>query len=181
MVREFACLSLVPLLASAAFGQIDTPQFESADVHVSAHTPNPNMRGGGSIRGGRYEIRTANMVDLIRTAYGVEADKVLGGPSWLEWDRFDVIAKAPPATSIETARLMLQGLLADRFKLVVHKDTKPLASYALTSGKGKPKLKESDGSGETGCKQTLPGQGAPRGGPQPVLRAIPEILYPAAT
>jgi uncharacterized protein (TIGR03435 family) len=174
MVREFACLSLVPLLASAAFSQTDTPQFESADVHVSAHTPNPNMRGGGSIRGGRYEIRMANMVDLIRTAYGVEADKVLGGPSWLEWDRFDVIAKAPPATSIETARLMLQGLLADRFKLVVHKDTKPLASYALTSGKGKPKLKEADGSGETGCKQTLPGQGAPRGEPRPVG---PEVSY----
>ena len=176
MLREFACLSLVPLLPCIGFGQADTPQFESADVHVSAHNPNPIMRGG-TIRGGRYEIRMATMVDLIRTAYGIDADKVLGGPSWLEWDHFDVIAKVPPATSIETAKLMLQGLLADRFKLAVHKDTKPLASHALTIGKGKPKLKEADGSGETGCNRTMPGPAAPRGEAQPARRVIPEVSY----
>jgi uncharacterized protein (TIGR03435 family) len=173
MAREFACLSLVPLLACTAFSQAGAPQFEIADVHVSTHTPNPNMRGG-AIRGGRYELRMATLVDLIRTAYSVDADKVLGGPSWLEWDRFDVMAKVPPATSIDTAKLMLQGLLAERFKLVVHKDTKPLASHALTIGKNKPKLKEADGSGETGCKPALPAAG-PRGEPQ--LRLAPEISY----
>jgi len=59
------------------------------------------------------------MLDLIKTAYRVDADTVFGGPSWLDWDRFDVIAKVPPATSSETVGLMLQALLADRFKLVV--------------------------------------------------------------
>ena len=54
------------------------------------------------------------MLDLIKTAYGVDPDTVVGGPSWLESDRFDVTAKAPPATSAETANLMLQELLADR-------------------------------------------------------------------
>lgn len=176
MVRELACLSLVSLLACTAFGQTDTPQFETADVHVSAHTPNPNMRGG-FIRGGRYEIRAANMVDLIRVAFAVDADKVLSGPSWLEWDRFDVIAKVPPSTSIETAKQMLQGLLADRFKLVVHKDIKPVNSFALTAGKAKPKLKESDGSGESGCKPTLPGTAGARAQPQPIGRTIPEFSY----
>ena len=75
------------------------------------------------------------MVDLIRTAYGVDADKVLGGPSWLESDRFDVIAKAPPSATPETAKLMLQALLAERFKLVVHTDSHALPGFVLTVGK----------------------------------------------
>ena len=106
---------------------------------------------GGVLRGGRYELRNATMVDLIRIAYGVEAEKVLGGPNWLEFDRFDVSAKAPTATPPETLQLMLQALLADRFKLAVHKDSKPLSVFVLSMGKGKHKLKEADGVG-TGCQ-----------------------------
>ena len=97
----------------------------------------------------------------------MDPDKVLGGPSWLETDRFDIIAKAPNATSPDTQKLMLQALLADRFKLVVHKDTKSLPGYALTVGKGKPKLKESEGAGSPGC-QGLP-QPAP---PAPVVYLV---------
>jgi uncharacterized protein (TIGR03435 family) len=95
------------------------------------------------------------MLDLIKTAYGVDADTVFGGPSWLETDRFDVIAKAPANTPPEAVKLMLQALLADRFKLVVHKDTKPIQGFVLTAGKGKPKLREADGSGEPGCQDQL--------------------------
>ncbi len=107
---------------------------------------------GGALRGGRFEVRTATMVDLISLAYEMESDKVLAGPSWLDWDRFDVAAKAPPATTRENLNLMLQKLLAERFQLVVHKDTKPMPAYALTVGKGKPKMKEGTGSGEPGCQ-----------------------------
>jgi len=91
------------------------------------------------------------MLDLIKTAYGVDADLVFGGPSWLEWDRFDVTAKYAVNTPPATVKLMLQALLADRFKLVVHKDTRPVMGFLLTGGNGKAKLKEADGSGETGC------------------------------
>jgi uncharacterized protein (TIGR03435 family) len=88
---------------------------------------------------------------------------VIGGPSWLEFDRYDVVAKAPSAASAETIKSMLQALLADRFKLVVHKDTKPVPQYVLTVGKGRPKLKESDGSGEKGCQGQPPPQNLPPG------------------
>jgi uncharacterized protein (TIGR03435 family) len=104
---------------------------------------------------GRYEFNSATMVDLIRTAYNVDADKVLGGPNWLESDRFDVLAQTPPKTTPDSAKLMLQSLLADCFKLVLHKDAHALPTYALSVGKGGSKLKESDGSGETGCKMTI--------------------------
>lgn len=161
MFRPSAGIALLALTAGFAFGQLADapPAFDLADVHASAPTTNPFARGG-VMRGGRYEVRTATLVDLIRMAYNVDADKVVGGPSWLETDRFDVIAKAPAATTAETARLMLQRLLADRFKLVVHTDTKPLSVFVLSLGKGKPKLKEADGSGNGGC------QGVPQN-PQP--------------
>jgi uncharacterized protein (TIGR03435 family) len=152
MMRAFACLSFSALLASTAFSQSTEtpPTFEAADVHVSPRVTNPYMKGPFH-HDGTYELRTASMLDLIVTAYGVNSDKVYGGPSWLEMDRFDVIAKVPDGATPEMRKMMLQALLVDRFKLVVHNDTKPMPAYALTVGK-KPQLKEADGSGETGCK-----------------------------
>jgi uncharacterized protein (TIGR03435 family) len=133
------------------------PKFEAADIHVSAKIQNPFVRTGPA-RGGRYEIKYATMVDLIRIAYSFDADKILGGPNWLEMDRFDVIAKVPADSTPETQKLMLQSLLADRFKLVVHKDSKPLPTYALVTGK-KPQLKEAEGTEESGCKPASSGAG----------------------
>jgi uncharacterized protein (TIGR03435 family) len=153
MMRALEAISFVALLSVAAFGQAPNspPAFDVADVHVSAKSANPFVTGG-VLRRGRYELHKASMLDLITRAYDLDPDKVLGGPSWLETDRFDVIATAPAATPPETVRLMLQALLADRFKLVLHKDTKSLPSFALTLGKsGKPKMKESDGSSNSGC------------------------------
>ena len=99
MVRAIVRLTLVGLLSVASFGQssADGPAFDVADVHVSAKTANPQMNGGG-LRGGRYAVQRATMLDLVALAYGVEGDKVLGGPSWLETDRFDIIATSCPAT-----------------------------------------------------------------------------------
>jgi len=152
-MRPFAYISLVALLSVEAFGQsTETPaSFQIADIHASLHSMSPFMQGG-ILAADRYQLRQANMVDLIRSAYGVEAENVLGGPSWLELDRFDVIAKTSPGTPPETLKLMLQALLADRFKLVVHKDSRPMDAFVLAMGKGKPKLKEADGSGAPGCQ-----------------------------
>jgi uncharacterized protein (TIGR03435 family) len=69
---------------------------------------------------------------------------------------------------VHNAKLILQSLLADRFKLVVRKEDRPLPAFNLTVGKGKPKLKESDGTGETGCKSRIdvpPGAGSPDAAP----------------
>src|SRR5439155_11181712 len=119
MERVFAAIGLLALLNSGALGQTSpsSPVFGVADVHVSPPVSNPFMRGG-LISGGRYELHTASMVDLIKTAYGVDAESVFGGPSWLDSDRFEIIAKAPPKSSEADRQLMLQALLAERFKLV---------------------------------------------------------------
>src|SRR5438105_1472975 len=103
-------LLLVLLLAGPMFAQSTEPlpSFEAADIHTSPRTVNPQVRGG-FVRGGRYEFRLATMLDLIANAYNVEADKVLGGPSWLETDRYDIIAKAPASANNDAAKLMLRA------------------------------------------------------------------------
>jgi uncharacterized protein (TIGR03435 family) len=117
------------------------------------------MRAG--FRAGRLEIKTASIAELIANAYGVETDKVLGGPSWLDTDRFDVIAGVPANTSPQTIRLMLRALLAERFGLIVHTDQRPMPGWVLSTGSGKPKMKRSDTSDTSnapGC-QRQPAEG----------------------
>jgi uncharacterized protein (TIGR03435 family) len=153
MLRPLACISCVVLLSGASLAQSTEPlpTFDLADVHVSPHSTNPNQ-SGGFVRAGRYEVRKATMVDLLRLAYTLDPEKILGGPSWLETDRFDIVAKVPAGTTQDNAKLMLQALLADRFKLVVHKDEKSIPGFVLSLGKGKPKLKEADGDGPSSCQ-----------------------------
>ena len=62
---------------------------------------------GGVLRGERYDLRKATVLDLIQIAYNLDPDTVLGGPNWLEFDQFDIAAKAPARTPPATIRLML--------------------------------------------------------------------------
>src|ERR1017187_1340911 len=78
---------------------------------------------------------------MISAAYSLDQNHVLGGPTWLDFDRYEVTAKQPPKTPQDASRLMLRALLADRFKLVVHNDTRPMSAQILTVGKGEPKMK----------------------------------------
>jgi len=160
-MRFFVCTGALALLAATAFAQT-APKFDVADVHVSQKATgvqNAFMRITPA-RNGRYEIKSATMLDLVRTAYGVNPDRVLGGPNWLELDRFDVIAKFAEGTDGDAQKAMLQSLLEDRFKLVARRDTKPLPTWVLSAGK-QHRLKEADGSGQSGCR--IPD--APSGGP----------------
>ena len=184
-MRSFQYFVLA-LLTSAAFGQSAgptltvgaKPSFEVADVHSSPHATVARM-SGPFFGDGRYEIHYATMVDLIQTAYSVDADRVYGGPSWLEYDRFEVIAKAPAGSNPQSRKLMLQSLLADRFKLVLKSDSKPMSAYKMTAGKSR--LQEPSGSGETGCNfkvESQPPQPQPQpgGGPPPSI-ALPTLSY----
>jgi uncharacterized protein (TIGR03435 family) len=180
MARIFAGITVAALLSGAAFGQSTPPRptFKIADVHVSPRIATtvlsrigPRLDFRTSLRGERYEVRNATMVDLIRTAYSVDADKVVGGPSWLEFDRFDVTALVPPNAPQARLKPMLQSLLADRFKLVVHNDTKPIPRFVLSAGNGKHKLKEADASGNTGCQS----QFVPPAAPAPGQTNVPTL------
>ncbi len=95
----------------------------------------------------RYEVKGATMLDLIVAAWGWDSWKIVGGPNWLEMDRFDITAKLPAGLSLD--KRMLQALLEDRFHLVVREETRPLPGYVLIAGK-RPALKKAT-AGKSGC------------------------------
>jgi uncharacterized protein (TIGR03435 family) len=154
--RALTVTCLMLLFALSTFGQGEpAPKFELADIHPSPPTTNvdANDMSGGLMHDGRYHLRRATMLDLVRLAYGIDAKKVLGGPNWLDLDRFDIRAKVPVGTTAATVKPMLQALLAERFGLVVHNDTKPVPAWVLSAGKH-PLLKHSDSSAESSCHGT---------------------------
>jgi uncharacterized protein (TIGR03435 family) len=143
--------------------------FDVADVHNSYHRYGGYVNGGELV-GGRYILREATMLDLIGDAYDVDRDHTLLGPEWMEADRFDILAKAPAGTSKERVAQMLQTLLAERFKLVVHKDTKVMPAYLLSVGSGVPKLKQvdaTDAADQSGCGIRSTATGPVQTGPPP--------------
>jgi uncharacterized protein (TIGR03435 family) len=148
----FASLGCAILWCGLAAAQsADTPSaFEAADIHSSAPT-NPFF-SGFSTHHGRVELHGATMLDLISTAFKVDREKVFGGPPWLDTDRFEVIAKADPATTQDAARPLLRALLADRFKLATHDEDRPMPVFVLLPGK-KVALKESTGEGAPDCQR----------------------------
>jgi len=156
-MRTLAGVSLIFLLSGAAVCQ--APAFDIADVHVSprsdwSKTP-AHLMQGGFLSGDRYELRRATMLDLIRTAYNVDADKVYGGPSWLDYDRFEIVAKTKSGTRPEALRAMLQTLLEERFGLAAKKDTRDVPGYVLSKGKGELKVRASAAGSVTGGCQSL--------------------------
>ena len=94
-----------------------------------------NKEGGpSSVRvmpGGMLTVTNNNLRNIIRNAWNITNDQIVGGPDWLDSDRFDITAKASRPFAQEQARAMLQALLADRFGLVTHGETRELPVYLL--------------------------------------------------
>ncbi len=162
---------LVVVLASSytcdpAFAQ--TLTFNNVEIRASAPNTMPQMRA--RFGNGRYELRNATAVDLIRTAWGVEADSISGGPDWLDLNRYDVLATAPPTATPQMLRAMLQGMLATRFQLSVRNGEKDRPAYAIEATKN-PHLTAAEGTEAGGCK-LQPFRPAPRGTPQPPVTLV---------
>ena len=105
--------------------------------------------------GGRIVVTNQPLRRLIIFAYGLQSQQLVGGPSWLDSDRFDIVAQAegnisptPPGGLPGPAQLMMQRLLAERFGLVVHAESREMPVYALTvarsDGRLGPRIKPAD-------------------------------------
>jgi uncharacterized protein (TIGR03435 family) len=173
------------MLCSAVFAQTRAPspstgtpaaqpKFEIADVHASSTTRGFAQNFGGVIREGFYINRDVTMLGLIQSAYGVSEDTIAGGPGWVGADLFDVIAKVPVGTTKADANLMLRGLLAERFGLVVRNENRPVPRYVLMVGSGS-KLKPANESGNPGCKPQSQSPPPPPGPPSADLASQPNI------
>ncbi len=82
-------------------------------------------------RKGRFSARGVTLHTLIQLAYDVRAYQVQGGPSWMRSERFVIEATAPGTPSVDDVRGMLRSLLADRFRLTLHRDTRSRPVYEL--------------------------------------------------
>jgi uncharacterized protein (TIGR03435 family) len=143
MKRWIACLWLFPVLA--AFAQPVPPKiaFEVASIKPAQPMTMGRVRIGMNVDGGMLRYTGVTLKDCVRTAYRVKEFQV-EGPDWIGSERFDIVAKLPAGASRDQVPEMLQSLLAERFKLELHRATKEHAIYALVAGKGGPKLKPAE-------------------------------------
>jgi uncharacterized protein (TIGR03435 family) len=171
-IPSLSVLIVMPLALTPALSQ--QPKFDLADVHASTtqrwFVGNFEPNNAGRIIDGRYILRDASLLTLIEAAYGVTEDMVAGGPSWLNLDVYDVIAKTPDGTHLAAAKLMLQSLLADRFALVARRATRPMPRFVLSVAKGGSKLKpaaasQSANEQDSGCRSQMPAMEGGRSGP----------------
>jgi uncharacterized protein (TIGR03435 family) len=139
-------LTRVVLLMSAAgvaLSQIAAPvptTFEVASLKASGPRSQRGSSGGpGTTDPGRYTFNSATLDDLIAIAYQVDYFQI-SSKMTLDQDRFDFTAKVPEGATRQQFRVMLQNLLAERFHLKSHLETKEFPGYELIVGKGGPKL-----------------------------------------
>ena len=134
--------------AQSAGGQ---PRFEVASVKPGPPDGIGSMNGGPLPVGpfnqtvhdpGRITWTNVRLGRVIQVAYDFPIDRI-SGPDWLFDDVVTIVATVPMGTSVGDFRLMVQNLLAERFKLTVHRATKQVSGYALEIAKNGPKLKES--------------------------------------
>ena len=140
-------MAVVSLISVAALGA--AAAYATVDIRPSAPNTIPEMRG--RFFRGHYELRNATVVDLIDTAWSVDPDQVVGGPDWLDTDRFDVTTAAPPESTPEALKFILRAILADRFHLVAREDTRARPAYSITAI-GKHQLKPAVSEGKSGCE-----------------------------
>jgi len=119
---------------------------------VASIKPNPSgemSSRSGTRAGGRYIGSNMTLKGLIMQAYGLQHFQVIGGPGWSETDRYDINAKGEENVPESQIFLMLQSLLAERFKLKVHRETKESGIYFLVVGKNGVKLQAAAGTGSS--------------------------------
>jgi uncharacterized protein (TIGR03435 family) len=96
-----------------------------------------------SLKGGRFSATGFTLKELIAFAYQVDSRQIAGGPKWFDSDRYDVLGKPEREgpLSRDTARILLRALLADRFQVKIHRETREMPVYVLTVEKDGPKMK----------------------------------------
>ncbi len=154
--------------------------FEAASVKPS----NPSAPPGGGIRrqpGGRFNTINTPVRLLITFAYQIQGYQLVGGPDWLDNERFDITAKMEgdpppviPGSGADHMMLATRTLLADRFGLKIHKETRQLDIYALVMAKqgGKPGPKLVPARGGCSPEELAAQRGAGPGGPPPPVCGI---------
>jgi uncharacterized protein (TIGR03435 family) len=143
LARIGIAFALAAGVAQTQTGAASSPAFEVASVKVSGPESKRDSGGGpGTKDPGQYHFNSASLLDLIAVAYQVDRFQV-SSKTPVDKDRFDLTAKVRAGATKAEFREMLQNLLAERFHLKLHKESREFQAYELTVAKGGLKLKES--------------------------------------
>jgi uncharacterized protein (TIGR03435 family) len=122
----------------AVYGQSAAARFEVASVRPS-HA-DPSSSSGIKTGHGRLDAKNVTLKRSIIGAYGVGPNQIFGGPDWLNVDRFEIVG---------VFMGMLQTLLAERFKLAIHRETRTIPALVLEVAKTGTKLEKAEGGEHT--------------------------------
>jgi len=133
-------------LAVTGLGQDRTrPEFEVASVKPVdlSKLGDAIFMNLGTVRREEVTFGNATLNDCIRFAYNMASDAQIAGPDWIKSKQllYDVVAKGTPGASREQLQAMMQALLAERFKLVTHREQKEMSYLALVPAKNGPKIR----------------------------------------
>jgi uncharacterized protein (TIGR03435 family) len=152
-MKRFGALVIGALAIRAAAGQAP-PAFEAASVKLN--TSGGWRREMGPAPGGRFTATNTFARDLIAFAYGVSQDsvsfRIVGGPKWIDDDRFNVVATVTGPWTFQQMREMVRTLLADRFRLAAHTETRELPTYALIVVPNQPARLRRSAVDEAACQ-----------------------------
>jgi uncharacterized protein (TIGR03435 family) len=149
-----AVVTLLALaLSSALHAQSSRPPGSASAFEVASVKPNKSASTSAGImpRGRQLVVTNVPVRVLIATAYQIRSDQVAGGPGWIASDRFDIVGTLPENASLTQFPPMLKTLLAERFKLVAHRETRQLPVYALVKARRDGRLGPQLSRSEADC------------------------------
>jgi uncharacterized protein (TIGR03435 family) len=138
-MRVLCLLISLTLPTAAILGQTPAPSFDVASVKPSQHIVGPDYNNQLTYSPSGFTARNVTLKRLIADAYGLQLNQV-SGPNWLDQNEYEIDARAAGASTKEQMAPMLRGLLASRFNLVAHSETREMRVYELVVGKSGPKI-----------------------------------------
>lgn len=148
-MRQLLRCAVAVGVAAIAIGQ---PKFEVASVKPAAPDAVRSSMNGGPMPAGPFNLSGSDpgritwtnmwLTRMIQVAFDFPADRI-SGPDSIDKQHYDIVATVPPGTTVDDFKLMVQNLLAERFKLAVHRATKEVSGYVLEIGKTGAKITSS--------------------------------------
>jgi uncharacterized protein (TIGR03435 family) len=143
MIRRMAGLVAFAAWAALAQNAAAPPAFEVASVKPTAPLAGSTGMPPRTLDDpGLVNYSSVTLKGVLCRAYDLQPDKIVG-PSWLDSERYDIVARVPKDAPVGQIPLMLQNLLAEKFRMSVHWVTKQTPGYALVAGRSGPKLTKS--------------------------------------
>ena len=143
-MNRHTALLLLSACCAAALAQSQPAAPASLAFEVATVEPSNPMaargKSGITVDPGRMSARRVSLKELVFEAYNVPYYQISGGPAWLDSEQYDIDAKAETPATRDQMRLMLRTLLAGRFKLTIHRESKEMRVYALTVAKNGPMI-----------------------------------------